>query len=372
MTLWMRVAVLSLALAGATGLASAADDAAMQCDTLAASPYDPATPAGTGVPFAKIDADAAIAACAEAVKAAPDDARRQAQLGRAYDKANRTPEAIATYEAAIADGSLTALVSLGAIYEGGYGVPVDGAKALGYYQQAADAGLPMGIATLGSLYEQGIGVPQDYARAAQLYKKAADAGSGYGAAALGYLTEMGRGVPADEVEAARLYKIGADAGEDFALRNMGLMHREGRGGLAKDPVESLRYLRLAADRGMALAYLDISMAYRDGNGVAKDVTEAERYLHLALTEGNAGLQADAKNDLAWLYATQNIRLAEAEALSRESLEQDPEHPNRLDTLAWILHLQGKDAEALPLIEKALEKRPDDAEVIAHHKAIAGN
>ena len=46
--------------------------------------------------------------------------------------------------------------------------------------------------------------------------------------------------------------------------------------------------------------------------------------------------------------------------------------NRLDTLAWILHLQGNSQEALPLMQRAVELEPDNAEFAEHLKAIQGS
>src|SRR5688572_22441909 len=67
----------------------AEDKAAASCDHLASSPLDPAVPMGTGVRFEDVDAEAAIAACAGAVAANPDDAKLRFQLARSYDAAEQ-------------------------------------------------------------------------------------------------------------------------------------------------------------------------------------------------------------------------------------------------------------------------------------------
>ncbi len=339
------------------------------CDRLAASPYDPAVPAGNGVAFEQIDATAAVAACEKALEFAPDDAKLRFQLARALDAAGRADEAIAAYERAIDGGSLLALSAMGTLYEGGYGVEVDLAKAADFYQRAADAGLPLAMTNLASLYEEGRGVAQDYARAASLYKLAADAGSALGAGALGFLTERGLGVAQDDVEAVRLYRIGAEGGEAFAQRNLGVMFTDGRGGLEKSPEEAFKYFKQSADQHYAASYLNLALSYANGLGTTADVGAAETYLRLAIAEGDAAIQSDAQNDLAWIFARGNRNLEEAEALAQAAVSADPEKAHKLDTLAWVLHLAGKSAEALPLAEKAVSLDGSNAEYADHLAAI---
>ena len=125
---------------------------------------------------------------------------------------------------------------------------------------------------------------------------------------------------------------------------------------------------MAADQHFAPAYIDLSKVYRDGIGTRADETEAERYLRLAIEEGDAVVQSDAQNDLAWLFTLGNRNLDEAETLARAAVAADPEKALKLDTLAWVLHLQGRDAEALPLSEKAVELDRASAEN-AEHLAI---
>lgn len=339
------------------------------CDYLAASPYDPQVPKGEGVPFEKIEFDEAISACEAALANTPGDPKLLFQHARALDAAGRADEAIAAYTKAIDAGSVLAISAMGSLYDGGYGVPEDAAKAAEFYQRAADAGLTLAMTNLGRLFEDGRGVAQDYAKAAALYKQAFDAGSAFGAGALGYLTEKGLGVAADAVEAVRLYRISAEGGEAFAQRNMGIMYAEGLGGLEKSAEEAFKFYKLAADQNYAPAYLDIAKALRDGVGTTADAAEAERYLRLALVEGDAAVQGDARNDLAWLFALGNRNLDEAETLARAAVAADPEKALKLDTLAWILHLTGRHAEALPLAEKAVQLDPVSAENAEHLAAI---
>ncbi|MDD5587428.1 MAG: tetratricopeptide repeat protein, partial [Alphaproteobacteria bacterium] len=56
-------------------------------------------------------------------------------------------------------------------------------------------------------------------------------------------------------------------------------------------------------------------------------------------------------------AHQNGLLIEAEKLYRAALTETPEHPDALALLGVVLDSQGRQAEALPLIEEALRLDP---------------
>lgn len=57
---------------------------------------------------------------------------------------------------------------------------------------------------------------------------------------------------------------------------------------------------------------------------------------------------------------QQGQLAQAEALYRRILEQEPEHPGALHLLGVVAHQQGHDDRAAELIARALALRPDQA------------
>lgn len=347
----------------------ARDKAAASCDQRAASPLDPAVPMGTGVRFEDVDAEAAIAACAEAVAANPDDAKLRFQLARSYDAAEQFDRAIAEYRAAADQGYALALSSLGSLYEGGYGLDADPVEAARLYEQAAADGIVVAMENLAKLYEDGRGVAQDYGRAIELYNQAAATGSPYASGSLGWLAENGFGMPKDDMEAVRLYQIAADGGEAFAQHNIGVMHARGRGGLAQSDTEAVKYFNLAAEQHWPLSYLSLGWHYSQGAGVTKDLAKAEEYFRLAIAEGDEEVRGDASNDLAWMFAMENIRLDEAEQLARQAVDAGPEMAGRIDTLAWVLHMAGRHADALPYAEKAVALDGGNAIFAEHLAAI---
>ena len=85
----------------------------------------------------------------------------QAGLGTQED----TPEAIARYKKAAAQGNASAENTLGWIYQCGLGVKKDYAQAIALYERAAAQDYIPAEDNLGWVYQYGIGVPRDYARA---------------------------------------------------------------------------------------------------------------------------------------------------------------------------------------------------------------
>lgn len=65
------------------------------------------------------------------------------------------------------------------------------------------------------------------------------------------------------------------------------------------------------------------------------------------------------NNYAYFQAIGGGDLDKAEEYSRKAIEQSPDNPTYLDTLAWILFLKGKYPEALEIQEKVIDKVGDN-------------
>lgn len=61
------------------------------------------------------------------------------------------------------------------------------------------------------------------------------------------------------------------------------------------------------------------------------------------------------NDLGYLYADQGKNLEQAEQMIRKAVKAEPENGAYLDSLGWVLFKLGKKDEAIPSLEKAVEK-----------------
>ncbi len=77
------------------------------------------------------------------------------------------------------------------------------------------------------------------------------------------------------------------------------------------------------------------------------------------------------NNYAYYLAEQGLNLEKALEMSRRTIEKEPDNANNLDTYAWILHLLGRDREALPYIEKAVKIDPQSNTLNEHYKVIKG-
>lgn len=89
----------------------------------------------------------------------------------------------------------------------------------------------------------------------------------------------------------------------------------------------------------------------------------ERYLKLK--PGDWGMM----NNYAYYLAERGEQLEKALDMSRRTVEAQPDNANSLDTYAWILHLLGRDAEALPYARRAASLDPDSETLLQHLKAI---
>jgi hypothetical protein len=108
---------------------------------------------------------------------------------------------IASFRKAAEQGNVVAQYNLGALYEGGRGVPQDYAQATVWYRKAAEQGYDVAQYTLGIIYSQGRqGVPQDYTQAVVWYRKAAEQGYANAQFYLGIEYCGGLGVPENDAE----------------------------------------------------------------------------------------------------------------------------------------------------------------------------
>lgn len=185
--------------------------AVQDCDRLAASPHDPAR-RGEGVPFAALDAPAAIAACAAARAEAPGEPRFAFQLGRALAKAGRAEEALAAYLAAAEGGHLAALHNVAQLYEEGLLPAAGPATAVKWYLLAAERGFAPSQLRLGLAYLAGEGIVADAAKGIAWIALAAEQGFAPAQLVLGLAHEGGEGVARDLEAARRWYAAAAAQG----------------------------------------------------------------------------------------------------------------------------------------------------------------
>ncbi len=74
----------------------------------------------------------------------------------------------------------------------------------------------------------------------------------------------------------------------------------------------------------------------------------------------------ANNDLGYFWINAGIHLEQAEPMIRKALENKPDDPAFLDSLAWLYYKQGKFAEAAALLQKALALPNGTAPEVVQH------
>jgi TPR repeat protein len=94
-------------------------------------------------------------------------------------------------------------------------------------------------------------------------------------------------------------------------------------GVPKDYQQALRWFRLAADQGEALAQTKIAIMYDDGQGVAHDIVQAYKWYSLAATNGDKPA-AELRNTIANQMTPAQI--AKAQKLAGEWKPKLPSAP----------------------------------------------
>ena len=103
---------------------------------------------------------------------------------------------------------------------------------------------------------------------------------------LGYEYHYGKnGKPQDDGMAVKYYRLAADQGFAMAQYNLGNSYYNGQG-VPQDYAQAVKYYRLAADQGHVKAQYNLGVCYEKGQGVAKNLNEAIRLYRHAAEAGN--------------------------------------------------------------------------------------
>ena len=156
------------------------------CDRFGASPQDPRAVV-EGVAFKDIDAEKALAACEQATRQFPNEARFHFQLGRALTAAKRQRESLFAYRRAVAlDPTYAAAMNNIAI---AYQQPPleDADAAIDWLTRAADLDIPIAAYNLGAKYRRGLGVEPNTELSTRWLEKAVSQGFAPAKAELGFL-----------------------------------------------------------------------------------------------------------------------------------------------------------------------------------------
>jgi tetratricopeptide (TPR) repeat protein len=224
-------------------------DLITDCDRLAGMPYDTGhAPSIAGLDVDKINIAAATKACNDAIAQYPDVMRFTFELGRVATARKDFAEARRLYQKAADAGYAMAMNNIGALYEGGSGVPQNYDEAARWYAKAVAAGEPIAMVDLGWQYEHGHGVKKDLAEARRLYEGAVNAGVPAGMNNLGLMYMYGSGVPRDYAQARRLFEQGIALGDAANMNDLGVLYSAGRG-VPRDARTARQWFEKAAALG---------------------------------------------------------------------------------------------------------------------------
>ena len=193
-------------------------------------------------------------------------------------------------------GNIYAMNNIGEFYQNGFGVEQDYAKAMEWYTRAAEAGNMYAMHSIGGMYQNGFGVERDYAKAMEWYTRAAEAGNMYAMHSIGGMYQNGFGVERDYAKAMEWYTKAAEAGNIYAMHSIGWMYENGCG-VERDYAKAMEWYTKAAEAGNMYAMHNIGGMYQNGFGVERDYAKAMEWYTRAAEAGNPY----AMNSIGWMY-----------------------------------------------------------------------
>jgi TPR repeat protein len=95
----------------------------------------------------------------------------------------------------------------------------------------------------------------------------------------------GQGVPQDYKAAVKWYRLAAERGNAVAQFNLGVSHNKGQG-VPQDPKAAVKWYRLAAEQGKMGAQFNLGVMYANGQGVPQYLVYSHMWTNLAASSGN--------------------------------------------------------------------------------------
>ena len=149
------------------------------------------------------------------------------------------------------------------------------------HPEAAKLGDPEGQVQMGYRI-----LPKDAKQAVAWFKKAVAQGYAESHYALGLCTLQGMGVAKDPAEGVRLLRLAGKKGYAKALHDLGILLSTGEHGVKVDAAASTQRFLRAAELGFAPAQYNVGVCFLNGDGVAKDRTRALEWIRKAAHQGN--------------------------------------------------------------------------------------
>jgi TPR repeat protein len=173
-------------------------------------------------------------------------------------------------------------------YVSGAGVEMDLDEAFKWFEEGAQFGDPRCCVKLATFYREGLGkVSQDLEKSLLLVTEASNQGYPHGHMALGIAHEDGIGTPVDFVKAAHFYRLAAEGGIVGAAQLLATLElKTGFENRVIPETEKVRWLRVAAESGVASSQVELGRYYESGEVVGVDYAEAAQWYRLAAEQGD--------------------------------------------------------------------------------------
>jgi TPR repeat protein len=110
--------------------------------------------------------------------------------------------------------------------------------------------------------------------------------------------DNGEGVAEDDTEAVKWWRLAAEQGDAVAQSNLGLKYAQGEG-VSEDYAEAIKWWRLSAEQGNTLAQNGLGVLYETGEGVRQDNIKAHMWFNIASSIGD-------KDAVYWKTERENL------------------------------------------------------------------
>jgi len=173
-------------------------------------------------------------------------------------------------------------------------------------------------------HSKGDGMTEEQIRAFKLFLPAAEAGHCEAQWYLFWCYLIGEVVPEDYVETGKWLRKAAEQGLACAQDVLGHLYHDGKWGVPQDLVEAVKWYRRAAEQGFADAQYSLGCCYRGGVGVPIDLLQAYKWLQLAADSRHDKEDEEAKKEARTLAALMSpSEFKSAYKLYREFKDQHP-------------------------------------------------
>jgi TPR repeat protein len=212
--------------------------------------------------------------------------------GVGFSEANKTKPASSWRESAEA-GDARAQYEFGGCYENGHGVGINRSESVKWYRASAQGGYAPAQFLMGYFYQEDFRLQHDSVEIIRWYRKAADQGHAKAQYNLGCYYGRGetiwvkfipgqpdvsskKGIPGNPVEAVKWYRMAAEQGHVTAQYVMGKICHSGNG-IPQDPAEAVVWWRKAAKKGHPTSQFNLGVMLFHGRGTDKDFVESAKW-----------------------------------------------------------------------------------------------